>query len=392
MVASGEKIIVSGAGLTAELMVLALQRQGIDCVLVGGAQDTCPMPQYSSARTVAIWRKGLEILDDLGIDAAELDDSYPINALCLIDEKGAETRFSAAQAQWSTTSSSDYFGRNIRLSALLQVLKQRNNNVERVHARSHRWLGAGVLQLSNQQIMHAPLIIVAEGKKSSTARQAGIVPVRFHQGLSAVIMPVRHATPHQHTSFEFHRPPGPLAFVPLQEYHSAIVWLHEEHQAPDLVDHDHLIILLNQASQHKMQVEQILDTPHHIVLGSQQTLTLRADRLCLIGESAHKLPPTGAQGLNLTLRDIASLADLLAQAHRNAQDLGHASLLAQYSQQRLKDNLAVSLAVHTANNSIRHADRLGGMPGLLRRTLQHSLLLRFPKLTKQAMYHALYGF
>ena len=212
----------------------------------------------------------------------------------------------------------------------------------------------------------------------------------YQAGTVAVITVIRHESPHEGFAREFHRPPGPLAFVPLDEYHSSIVWIHQNNESTRALLSDEALFLqqLNADSLEQMEVTALKEAPVMIPLTSRQALTFRGDRLALIGESAHKMPPTGAQGLNLTLRDIATLEELLSRAYQQNTDLGAANLLRNYSANRLKDSLAISSAVHLGNASIR----LGGPFAWLRRTLQQRLMPQFPTLQHSFIQRALYGF
>ncbi len=379
-------VLISGNGASGELMAAALAQSGVPCRIL--APDVPEMP-ISQARTIAIWRGGLEYLEEIFTTQDFLADGYPIRAMSLIDEKAEETVYLPEDIDLTD----EYFGYNLNLQALTKRARDHNlasGLVTYYPSRAECWISGGTLRSEDAKTHEAELIIVAEGKDSSTATQAGIAPLRYQTGTVAVIAVVQHEVPHEGFAREYHRPPGPLAFVPLDEYHSSIVWIHHDTEATRalLADEELLLQKLNADSLDQLEITALTEPAVIIPLASRQSLTFRGARMALIGESAHKMPPTGAQGLNLTLRDIATLQKLLVSAYQQGHDVGSAELLRNYSANRMKDSLAISSAVHLGNASIR----LGGPFGWLRRTLQQRLMPQFPTLQQSLIRHALYGF
>ena len=379
-------VLISGGGASGELMAAALAQSGIPCRILAPETTTCAISQ---ARTIAIWRGGLDYLEAIFESHDFYTDGYPIRAMSLIDETGQESCYLPEDHNLSD----DYFGYNLNLGLLTQRARKHNlasDLVEYHHSRAATLLSAGRLRSEDKKIHEAELIIVAEGKDSSTAAQAGIAPLCYQTGTVAVIAAVQHKAQHDGFAREYHRTPGPLAFVPLEEYHSSIVWIHQDTAETRalLCDEEQFLHRINKDSLEQMEVTALDGKAGVIPLASRQSLTFRGARLALIGESAHKMPPTGAQGLNLTLRDIAELQKRVHSAWQNNQDIGAKSLLRDFSARRMQDSLAISSAVHLGNASIR----LGGPFGWLRRTLQQRLMPQFPTLQASIIHRALYGF
>lgn len=375
--------LISGGGATAELMACALAQNAVKSRLFAP-----PVAAESQARTVAIWQAGLNILHEILGDDSFLQYGYPIRHMTLIDEKGQEKSYFPADIDLE----GDYFGYNLPLQNLSDHARRINdasNHVERITGRTERWVEAGHVYDSHGTEHHAELVIVAEGKDSATAKAAGIAPVKCSHGTVAVIANVYHAQDHEGGTREYHRRPGPLAFVPMEAHHSSIVWVrHPGAKTEELMRNQDLFLQeLNAHSRQQLDVQSLVSTPKTIPLTSSQSLTFRAPRMALIGETAHKMPPTGAQGLNLSLRDIHALQELLTSANQQNQDLGSDYLLKRYSQERLADTLAVSAAVHLANSSIKW----GGPMAALRRGIQHRLLPYLPRLEQRLIRTAIYG-
>ena len=378
--------LISGGSVSGELMACALAQSGVPSAIIA---PEMPVATPSQARTITVWRGGLEHLYDLFGHHDFLDGAHPIRAMVLVDEIGEESYYLPEDIGLED----DYFGYNLALAPLTERAHQANTLSDLVqhHPTRTRSLGTpGLLRTEDHQELTGRLVIVAEGKDSPTARQAGINPICYHANTVAIIAIVRHNVDHEGFAREYHRRPGPLAFVPLDAHHSSIVWIQHNSAETNALSADskRFLSALNRNSFEQLEVEAITETPRIIPLVSRQTCTFRAPRLALIGESAHKMPPTGAQGLNLTLRDIAKLRTLVSTAYHEGQDIGAHDLLRAYSADRLKDTLAVSTAVHIGNASIR----LGGPAAWLRRTLQNRVMPQFPKLQQSLIRRALYGF
>ena len=365
-------------------MAAALARRGCRVGLI--APKTTPPP--SGARTIALWLGSIDILTDIFGNSDFLADGQPIRAMKIVDERGKETDYTPDDAEVSD----QYPGYNLPLDKLesrVRALNAATTDIRRFDTFCQRLLEPGAVRCSDGTELDAKLLIVAEGARSTTARQAGIAPIVWNEGTCAVIGLVSHDTPHHQTAREYHRAPGPLAFVPLEERHSSIVWIKKRAEADALcADQDTALETLNRESFDIMQVTAFLEPLQAIPLHSLMATTLRASRLALIGETAHKMPPTGAQGLNLSLRDIALLAELVGDACQAGDDPGSDALLRHYSGQRLKDSVLTGAAVHLGNASIRQ----GGVFGTIRRGLQHRLMPALPRLQGRLMRRALYGF
>ena len=377
--------IISGGGAAGELMAAALAKAGVDCRLIAPRLHAKTATQ---ARTIAIWQAGLQTLSEiLGSDDL-LKSGYPIRQMTLIDEKGDKSRYFPADIDLEQ----DYFGYNLPLeeiAAHARALNDASPHIERIEAVTKNWIAPGHLRTSNGEEHLVELAIVAEGKDSPTARAAGITPLKYNHGTVAIIAAVRHAVDHNGEAREYHRKPGPLAFVPLDAHHSSIVWIRYPDAETEQILQDETLFIdqLNADSLEQLSVEDLVTPATSIPIVSRQSTTLRAPRMALIGESAHKMPPTGAQGLNLTLRDIHTLKTLVTSAFHDGHDLGNDRLLRHYSRERALDTLCVASAVHLGNASISLGEPLAG----LRRTLQHRVLPHFPKLQQRLIHTAIFG-
>jgi 2-octaprenyl-6-methoxyphenol hydroxylase len=194
--------------------------------------------------------------------------------------------------------------------------------------------------LSDGTRVHCRLVIAADGRNSPVRQAAGIDVTTRRYGQKALAFAVTHPVPHDNVSTEIHRSGGPFTIVPLPDRDglpcSAVVWM----------DDGAATLCREQADVATFEAEMSERSCH--ILGpltlaspravwpiiSQHADQLRAERVALIAEAAHVLPPIGAQGLNMSLSDIATLLDL---AQATPEGLGGIAMLDAYQRARGPD-------------------------------------------------------
>lgn len=187
------------------------------------------------------------------------------------------------------------------------------------------------------------LLVVSDGANSAVRDMLGIAATRREYHQTALITNVTTAEPHQQRAYERFTPNGPLALLPLTEGRYSLVWTHRDEDVAATMALDDAAFL------RKLQAEFGYRQGEFVRVGQRATYPLVlqkavrevAGRAVVIGNSSHALHPVAGQGLNLGLRDVATLADLLAEAARHGTDPGDATLLADYEQRRQPDYQAV---------------------------------------------------
>ncbi len=178
-----------------------------------------------------------------------------------------------------------------------------------------------VVRCRQGQTLRSRLVIGADGRTSICRAAAGIDVRRRTLDQSALTLNIDHARPHNGASTEFHTASGPCVFVPLPGDRSSVVWVMRPEDASGcstLSDDDLAREVERQSHSHLGQVR-IEPARHVFPLAFEQAQQTAAPRIALVGEAAHVLPPIGAQGLNLGLRDAAEIATLAREAllHRS---------------------------------------------------------------------------
>jgi len=198
------------------------------------------------------------------------------------------------------------------------------------------------------------LAIGADGQRSICRAAAGIGSRRRSYPQTALTLNLEHARPHGDTSIEFHTESGPFTLVPLPGRRSSLVCvLDPENARKFFAETDAELAEKIERRAHsllgRMSVEQ---DRGFFPLAVETADSFARGRIALVGEAAHVVPPIGAQGLNLGLRDGATIAEIVADARRQNFDIGAPSVLARYDAQRRADVLSRSIAVDLLNRSL----------------------------------------
>ena len=352
------EVAVIGAGPAGLAAALALDRLGIAVAIVSPPYDAARVA--TDGRTTALIGPSVELLKNLGVWQRCAIDATPLNAVRIADDRGAMVRapeviFDARELGLES------FGANIPNPVLLAAL----NAAAEGSPRLARVTTSGVtgiepgrssvrLTLAEGGSVTARLAVAADGRKSIAPAAAGITVRSWGYPQAAIVTSFGHTRPHHGTVNELHRRAGPLTTVPLPGLHSCLVWAEEPHEAHRIanVADDAFAELL------EARVQGVLGTIHSLgprllyPLSGSSTERMAARRIALVGEAAHVIPPIGAQGLNLGLRDAAALADCAAEAQSLGQDIGGADVLAAYQGARGGDVTARSAAIDLLNRSL----------------------------------------
>lgn len=187
------------------------------------------------------------------------------------------------------------------------------------------------------------LLIVSDGANSSVRDMLGIGVNRSEYRQTALIANVTTAEPHRNTAYERFTPQGPLALLPLTEGRYSLVWTHRDEDVDATMQLDDAAFLrkLQEVFGYRQGAFVKVGQRATFPLVLQKSVCEVAGRAVVIGNSSHALHPVAGQGLNLGLRDVATLADLLAEAAATGADTGRAELLKAYEQHRQPDYVTV---------------------------------------------------
>ena len=336
--------VVAGGGVVGAAAALALSRQGLDVALVErGAPPAAFNPQTYDPRVYALSPGTVKFLETLGVwNRIAAQRVSPYGRMQIWDEQpDSALVFDAAELGVSDLGHivEDGLLRAALWSALGGVTQHCN-----AQPRSLRQTdGISTLELSDGKVLEAPLVVVAEGADSPMREWAGIEPMGWDYPQRSIVCHVATGQPHGSSAYQRFLPNGPLAFLPLADGRSSIVWSTESAEAAELLKLD------------DESFRERLETAIHHRLGAITSLTPRLSfplrllhareyvrpGLVLVGDSAHVVHPLAGQGVNLGLADVQALAEVLQDARRQRREPGNLRVLQRYERRRQAGNLEV---------------------------------------------------
>jgi 2-octaprenyl-6-methoxyphenol hydroxylase len=207
--------------------------------------------------------------------------------------------------------------------------------------------------LASGKAIAAPLLVAADGKRSRLREQGGIACVGWSYPQIGIVTTLAHARPHHGQAVQHFLPSGPFAILPLKGDRSSIVWTEERARGEALMAADEAAFLDELAKRLGARLGEIeLAGPRQsFPLDFQIARAFVADRLALVGDAAHVVHPLAGQGLNIGMRDVAALAETIADAARLGLDIGGPVELERYQRWRRFDS-AFSAAVMDGLNRL----------------------------------------
>ena len=339
-------IVISGGGVAGLTAAAAFGAAGFSVVIVDPALPvTNAAFEGADLRTTAFLQPAQSFLDDIGLWGRLAEYATPLQVMRIADVSG-EGSGARVTADFDAADISDKpFGWNLPNWLLRREMLARLTELPNVEFHA----GTGFVSLLPRETealvmltgglqVRAKLVIGADGRHSAV-REAADIDVKTHRyGQKAISFAVTHPSPHDNVSTEIHRSGGPFTFVPLPDHEgmpcSAVVWMEkgaEVNRLMALSDEEFESEALTRSA--ALYGSLTLATRRMVwPIISQVASALSAPRTALVAEAAHVVPPIGAQGLNMSLNDIATLLDL-AREH----DLGSRKMLDAYQKARHGD-------------------------------------------------------
>ena len=206
---------------------------------------------------------------------------------------------------------------------------------------------AAALTLADGRSLTASLIVGADGANSWVREQAGITTTGWPYEQTAVVATIKTEKHHNGVAYQRFMPEGPLAFLPMPEGLSSIVWSTSPERSTELIEMEEAAFLaeLQIAFGDKLGAMQQTGPRGAFPLLLRHANRYCDERLVLVGNAAHAIHPLAGQGLNLGVSDIAALAEVVLETHRNKCDIGDLAVLRRYERWRKADNVAVMAAM-----------------------------------------------
>jgi len=387
-------IAIIGQGPVGLITALALAQKTQYSLTIFGPKPTSET-NAQDTRTTAFMLPSLDMLQNLGLWEQLSAHSAPLSALRMIDDCGGLMR--APDCYFSANElGKDAFAQNIpnkNLNTTLIKEIQNHPNITWVDTKAvtlierHKEGHCDHVKIQTQEgnAYTCHLLIGADGRGSPSRKASGIKTKQWSYDQSAIACSFTHELPHNATSIEFHRSSGPLTLIPLKEHHASLVWSLSPHKAQQVISLDETAF-----------AEKLYDTTQAIwgpitsvdkrvcfPISGLKVDKFAANRIALVGEAAHVIPPIGAQGLNLGLRDSACLVHALSDQNTLNQDL--TNFEQRYNQSRLLDVHNRTTAIDLLNKSLL----MSFLPLKIMRTAGLNLLNANKTLRNQLMQQGL---
>src|SRR3990170_298160 len=359
-------LLILGGGLVGMTLALAAAKKGLSSHVVDRADPAELTAEAFDGRASAISTASWNLFGNIGLAERLEPHACPIASIAVTDGmKPGRIDFQPEPHEGSLGRM--FANRTLRLAlfeaAEAEPLIAWHPRAE-VVSRERGEFGVSAM-LADGRTLEASLMVAAEGRNSPTREEAGIAVAKWDYRHRAIITVLGHEKPHENVAWEIFYPAGPFALLPLLDtpvgkHRSALVWTVAERDAAGV------LALSDRAFTHE-----VAKRMHGIFgavttqgprssypLGFHHTAKITAQRLALVGDAAHGIHPIAGQGLNLGLRDVGALVEVIAEGRRLGLDPGDAQLLARYERWRGLDSMMVALATDGLT-------RLFGIPGRL---------------------------
>ncbi|MDE2303646.1 MAG: FAD-dependent oxidoreductase [Sphingomonadales bacterium] len=385
-------IVILGGGMVGMTLALAAARAGLTCHVVERDDPATLTAEGADGRASAISTASWNLFANIGLGPALAPLGCPIAAIAVTDGmKPGRIDFRPRPQEGSLGRM--FANRDLRLALFAAAADDPAiawHTGARVTARHRDAHGVSAV-LADGRALAGSLLVGAEGRGSPSREEEGIGAVAWPYHHRAIVTALTHSLPHDHVAWEIFYPAGPFALLPLLDdaegrHRSALVWTVPERDAKG-------VLALTDAA-FAAEVTRRMDGLFGSValaaprmsypLSYQNAVRLTGQRLALVGDAAHGMHPIAGQGLNLGLRDVAALVEVLSEGQRLGLDPGDAQLLARYERWRALD-------VFTVMSVMDGIVRLFGIPGRLPsavRRLGMGAVQRLPMLKRAFMNEA----
>ena len=345
-------LVILGGGLVGMTLALAAARKGISSHVVDRADPADLTAEGFDGRASAISTASWNLFRNIGLADGLERFACPIERIAVSDQlKPGRIDFVPEAHEGSLGRM--FENRRLRLAIYeaagrepMIAFHPRADVVERT--RGQHGVSA---RLRDGRALTGSLLVGAEGRRSPTREEAGLALAHWDYRHRAIIAGLTHEHPHEGTAWEIFYPAGPFALLPMLDdengtHRSALVWTVNEKDAAGTLKLGDRAFLAESAKRMGDIYGAITSVGPRssFPLSFQHTARIVSDRLALVGDAAHGIHPIAGQGLNLGLRDVGALVEVIADGMRLGLEPGDAQLLARYERWRSLDSLSVSVA------------------------------------------------
>jgi 2-octaprenyl-6-methoxyphenol hydroxylase len=341
-------VVVIGGGPIGGLTACCLASAGISVAVVEANDPAALAKPGTDGRSIAIALSAQRVFAGAGVWPLMAPEAEPIQEIRVTD--GASPLF----LHYDHNAIGDEpFGWIVENTTIRRALHQRLGALEHVQVMAparvvtvERGATHATVTLADGRALRCSLVVAADGRPSPTRKGAGIGIRRWEYHQSGIVCTVAHEKPHHGVAHEHFLPSGPFAILPMRgtaehPHRSSIVWTERLHLADTIVKQGDDAFLAELETRFGDFLGKVtLDGPRfHYPLTLQLADRAIDRRLALVGDAAHGMHPVAGQGMNMGVRDVAALAEVVADARRLGLDVGGPDVLERYQRWRRFDNL-----------------------------------------------------
>lgn len=355
-------IFISGGGVAGLTAAAAFGTAGFSVTIADPAPPiTDAATQGADLRTTAFLQPARDFLDTAGVWGRLAPHATPLQVMRIVDAGGPDPTPRVIRDFDAADIGDLPFGWNLPNWLMRRELMARLGELPNVTFLSGTGFKSMLTRTAHARVtltdgtkLTARLVIGADGRNSPVREAAGITAKTTRYGQKAITFAVTHDAPHDNISTEVHRTGGPFTLVPLPDHEgkpcSAVVWMEDGPEALRLAD-------LPEDDFNAAATARSAGVHGSLALASRRMVwpiisqiadRMTAERVALVAEAAHVMPPIGAQGLNMSLADLATLLDL-AVCHPDT--LGSADMLDAYARKRHTDVKLRSAGIDLLNRA-----------------------------------------
>lgn len=346
-------VIIVGGGPVGLTLALALQRSapGIAIALVDRRPLSVPRDNRASAIAAGVRR----VFEALGVWDEMAAAAQPINAMRITDSGEDDIARPLFLQFGGEVAPGEAFAHMVPNHASSGALLTACAGINVVApAEIADWSGndpLARLTLADGRILRAPLIVAADGAQSALRQRAGIGTLGHDYGQTGLVATIAHELSHDGIAYEHFRPAGPFASLPLPGNRSSLVWTERTENAPKYIamDQDAVAREIESVMGSTLGTVALEDKLMGFPLRLQIAREFVGPRLALLGDAAHVVHPIAGQGLNLGLKDVAALAEVVVDALRLGLDHGSVDVLERYQAWRRFDTATMAMVTDSMN-------------------------------------------
>jgi 2-octaprenyl-6-methoxyphenol hydroxylase len=349
-------IVIGGGAFAGLALALALrQALGADIPIIVADPALAVRPSRDP-RATAIVAACRRLFEALGVWDQVAAGSQPILDMVVTDSKLEDATRPAFLTFTGDVEPGEPFAHMVENHYLIDALVQRAE-AEGIDLRATAVTGFTShtdrvdVNLSDGSAIEASVLVAADGARSKLRERAGIITHGWEYDQSGIVVTVGHERDHHGRAEEHFLPSGPFAILPLTGKRSSLVWTERRAEAARIVALSEIEFHGELERRFGLRLGEIeaLDRPRAFPLSYFVARSFIGERLALIGDAAHVIHPIAGQGLNMGLRDVAALAEVIVDAARLGMDIGRPDVLERYQRWRRFDTMAMGVATNSLN-------------------------------------------